>query len=134
MNLFLALLFWAAALSAASRQVATIGDLPRGADRGPGDLASIQAMTQQLLGPFRERKIPFRERKIPGIGFVNQGHGGVDAADWVRSSICGWIRAPISAISPAPTSTRTTFRSTSTPPTPSKANPSCAICLRRAPA
>jgi peptidoglycan/xylan/chitin deacetylase (PgdA/CDA1 family) len=51
----------------ASREVAiTIDDLPRGGDGGPRSLAGVRAMTQQLLKPFRERKIPV-------IGFVNEG-------------------------------------------------------------
>ncbi|HJZ98757.1 MAG TPA: hypothetical protein VKE70_19745, partial [Candidatus Solibacter sp.] len=59
---------FAMALSAAGREVAiTIDDLPRGGgDRGPRDLASVRAMTVQLLTPFREQKIPV-------IGFVNEG-------------------------------------------------------------
>jgi peptidoglycan/xylan/chitin deacetylase (PgdA/CDA1 family) len=61
-------LVFAIALSAAGREVAiTIDDLPRGGgDRGPGDLASVRAMTVKLLAPFREQKIPV-------IGFVNEG-------------------------------------------------------------
>jgi peptidoglycan/xylan/chitin deacetylase (PgdA/CDA1 family) len=69
------LLLCAVTLSAAGRQVAiTIDDLPRGGDLGPTDLASIRAMTEQLLRPFRERKIPL-------IGFVNEGRGGLAAKD-----------------------------------------------------
>jgi len=62
-------LFFAMTLSAAGREVAiTIDDLPRGGgDRGPRDLASVRAMTVQLLAPFREQKIPV-------IGFVNEGN------------------------------------------------------------
>jgi peptidoglycan/xylan/chitin deacetylase (PgdA/CDA1 family) len=44
----------------------TIDDLPRGGDRGPSDLASLQAMTARLLQPFREQRIPV-------MGFVNGG-------------------------------------------------------------
>src|SRR5580658_6322659 len=59
MRLLWTLLFCAVTLSAAGRQVAiTIDDLPRGGNLGPTDLASIRAMTEQLLRPFRERKIP----------------------------------------------------------------------------
>ena len=50
-----------------SRAVAiTIDDLPRGGDKGPRDLASIQAMTAKLLAPFAQQKIPV-------TGFVNAG-------------------------------------------------------------
>lgn len=49
------------------RQVAiTIDDLQRGGDGGPYDPASVRAMTEKLLRPFREQKIPV-------IGFVNAG-------------------------------------------------------------
>ncbi len=55
-----------AALCAADRRVAvTIDDLPRGGDGGPRDYASIRAMTEKLLAPFKEQKIPV-------IGFVNE--------------------------------------------------------------
>jgi hypothetical protein len=61
------LLLCAVTVSAAGRQVAiTIDDLPRGGDLGPTDLASIRAMTEQLLRSFRKQKIPV-------IGFVNEG-------------------------------------------------------------
>jgi peptidoglycan/xylan/chitin deacetylase (PgdA/CDA1 family) len=86
MRLLLALLFCAATLSAAGRQVAiTIDDLPRGGDRGPGDLASIRAMTEQLLRPFREQKIPV-------IGFVNEGRGGLGAQE-LRQILDIWLDA-----------------------------------------
>jgi peptidoglycan-N-acetylglucosamine deacetylase len=65
---FLLALILALNLSAAGREVAiTIDDLPRGGgDPGPFDLASVRAMTEKLLAPFREQKIPV-------IGFVNAG-------------------------------------------------------------
>jgi peptidoglycan/xylan/chitin deacetylase (PgdA/CDA1 family) len=70
---WLVVLFATAALAAGEgRQVAiTIDDLPRGGDGGPGDLASMRAMTDQLLRPFREQHIPV-------IGFVNAGRSQLD--------------------------------------------------------
>ena len=86
MRLLRTLLFCAATLSAAGRQVAiTIDDLPRGGDLGPTDLASIRAMTEQLLRPFREQKIPV-------IGFVNEGRGGLAARD-LRQILDLWLDA-----------------------------------------
>ncbi len=80
------MLFCAVALSGADRQVAiTIDDLPRGGDRGPTDLASIRAMTEHLLRPFREQKIPV-------IGFVNEGRGGLAAQD-LRQILDLWLDA-----------------------------------------
>ena len=68
--LLLTLIFAAPAAAATpppSRAVAiTIDDLPRGGDKGPRDLASLQAMTAKLLQPFAEQRIPV-------IGFVNAG-------------------------------------------------------------
>jgi peptidoglycan/xylan/chitin deacetylase (PgdA/CDA1 family) len=67
MRIPVALLLCAVAASAAGREVAiTIDDLPRGGDGGPRSLVGVRAMTEQLLKPFRERKIPL-------IGFVNEG-------------------------------------------------------------
>jgi len=86
MRLLRTLLFCAATLSGAGRQVAiTIDDLPRGGDLGPADLASIRAMTEQLLRPFREQKIPV-------IGFVNQGRAGLSATD-LRQILDLWLDA-----------------------------------------
>jgi peptidoglycan/xylan/chitin deacetylase (PgdA/CDA1 family) len=86
MRLLCALLFCAATLSAAGRQVAiTIDDLPRGGDRGPTDLASIRTMTEQLLRPFRDQKIPV-------IGFVNEGRGGL-APQELRQILDIWLNA-----------------------------------------
>jgi peptidoglycan-N-acetylglucosamine deacetylase len=69
----LLVLFANAALAAGEgRQVAiTIDDLPRGGDRGPGDLSGLRAMTQDLMRPFREQQIPV-------IGFVNTGRSQLD--------------------------------------------------------
>lgn len=79
-------MFCAAALVAADRQVSiTIDDLPRGGDRGPTDLASIRAMTEHLLRPFREQKIPV-------IGFVNEGRGGLATQD-LRQILDLWLDA-----------------------------------------
>jgi peptidoglycan-N-acetylglucosamine deacetylase len=86
MRLLCALLFCAVSLSAAGRQVAiTIDDLPRGADLGPTDLASLRSMTEQLLRPFREQRIPL-------IGFVNEGRGGLTAQD-LRQVLDLWLDA-----------------------------------------
>ena len=84
MKLLPTLLFCAATLCAAGRQVAiTIDDLPRGGDRGPTDLASLRAMTEQLLRPFHEQKIPV-------IGFVNEGRGSL-AANGLRQILDLWL-------------------------------------------
>jgi peptidoglycan/xylan/chitin deacetylase (PgdA/CDA1 family) len=81
-----ALAFCAITLSAAGREVAiTIDDLPRAADLGPTDIASLHAMTEQLLRPFREQKIPV-------IGFVNQGRVNLTAAD-LRQILDLWLDA-----------------------------------------
>src|SRR5580704_15960101 len=86
MRLLRTLLFCAVTLSAAGRQVAiTIDDLPRGGDRGPGDVASIRAMTEKLLRPFREQRIPV-------IGFVNEGNEGLSAKD-LRQILDLWLDA-----------------------------------------
>lgn len=61
--------------SAHGREVAiTIDDLPRGGDWGPYDPATVRAMTEKLLRPFRERKIPV-------IGFVNAGRNVQSSAE-----------------------------------------------------
>jgi len=68
------------------RQVAiTIDDLPRGGDGGPYDAASMRAMTEKLLRPFREQKIPV-------IGFVNAGRTKVDA-EGLRQILDVWLDA-----------------------------------------
>src|SRR5215831_17558568 len=86
MRLIHTLLLCAVTLSAADRQVAiTIDDLPRGGDLGPTNLAALRAMTEQLLRPFREQKIPV-------IGFVNEGRGGLAAAD-LRQILDLWLDA-----------------------------------------
>ncbi len=86
MKLFSTLLFCAVTVSAAGRQVAiTIDDLPRGGDLGPTDLASLRAMTEELLRPFREQKIPV-------IGFVNEGRVGLSAGD-LRQILDLWLDA-----------------------------------------
>src|SRR5580692_4454943 len=86
MRLLPTLLFCAVTLSAAGRQVAiTIDDLPRGGDMGPIDLASLRAMTEQLLRPFREQRIPV-------IGFVNEGRGDLAARD-LRQILDLWLDA-----------------------------------------
>jgi peptidoglycan/xylan/chitin deacetylase (PgdA/CDA1 family) len=75
----------AAVLSpAADHRVAiTIDDLPRGGDGGPRDYASIRAMTEKLLAPFREQKIPV-------IGFVNEN--GIPAPE-LRKILDLWLDA-----------------------------------------
>jgi peptidoglycan/xylan/chitin deacetylase (PgdA/CDA1 family) len=86
MRLLPTLLCCAVALSGAGRQVAiTIDDLPRGGDRGPGDVASIRAMTEKLLRPFREQNMPV-------IGFVNEGNEGLSAKD-LRQILDLWLDA-----------------------------------------
>ncbi len=63
----------------------TIDDLPRGGDGGSYNLATLQAMTRQLLAPFREQKIPV-------TGFVNAGRGALPAQD-LRSMLDLWLDA-----------------------------------------
>ncbi len=66
------------------RQVAiTIDDLPRGGDGGPYDRATVRAMTERLLRPFREQKIPV-------IGFVNAGRHVKDSAE-LRDVLNLWM-------------------------------------------
>jgi len=80
------LIFCAGTLSAAGRQVAiTIDDLPRGGDLGPTDPASLRAMTEQLLRPFRQQGIPV-------IGFVNEGRVSLAARD-LRQILDLWLDA-----------------------------------------
>jgi peptidoglycan/xylan/chitin deacetylase (PgdA/CDA1 family) len=68
------------------RQVAiTIDDLPRGGDGGPYDLATVRAMTEELLRPFREQRIPV-------IGFVNAGRHVHDCAE-LREILNLWLDA-----------------------------------------
>jgi peptidoglycan-N-acetylglucosamine deacetylase len=68
------------------RQVAiTIDDLPRGGDGGPYDPATIRAMTDKLLRPFREQRIPV-------IGFVNAGRHVNDSAE-LREILNLWLDA-----------------------------------------
>ena len=71
----------------AGRQVAiTIDDLPRGGDGGARSLAGVRAMTQQLLKPFRERKIPV-------IGFVNEGRKVEFGTEGLREILDLWLDA-----------------------------------------
>lgn len=63
----------------------TIDDLPRGQDQGPRDLASITAMTTQLLRPFRAQRIPV-------TGFVNGGRYPDDDAG-LRKLLNLWLDA-----------------------------------------
>jgi peptidoglycan/xylan/chitin deacetylase (PgdA/CDA1 family) len=68
------------------RQVAiTIDDLPRGGDGGPYDPATVRAMTEKLLRPFREQRIPL-------IGFVNAGRHVSDSAE-LREILNLWLDA-----------------------------------------
>jgi peptidoglycan/xylan/chitin deacetylase (PgdA/CDA1 family) len=68
------------------RQVAiTIDDLPRGGDGGPYDPATVRAMTDKLLRPFREQRIPV-------IGFVNAGRHVNDSAE-LREILNVWLDA-----------------------------------------
>jgi peptidoglycan/xylan/chitin deacetylase (PgdA/CDA1 family) len=76
----------AAAAAGEGRQVAiTIDDLPRGGDRGPGDLAGVRAMTEKLLRPFREQHIPV-------IGFVNAGRSQLDGPA-LQQILSLWLEA-----------------------------------------
>jgi peptidoglycan/xylan/chitin deacetylase (PgdA/CDA1 family) len=71
---------------AQTRQVAiTIDDLPRGGDGGARDLASVQAMTDKLLRPFREQRIPV-------TGFVNAARFDGDAQG-LRRILDLWLDA-----------------------------------------
>lgn len=72
--------------TAPSRAVAiTIDDLPRGGDKGPRDLPSIQALTAKLLAPFAAQKIPV-------IGFVNAGQFANDESG-LRKILDQWLDA-----------------------------------------
>lgn len=72
--------------AAPSRAVAiTIDDLPRGGDKGPRDLPSIQALTAKLLAPFAAQKIPV-------IGFVNAGQFANDESG-LRKILDQWLDA-----------------------------------------
>jgi peptidoglycan/xylan/chitin deacetylase (PgdA/CDA1 family) len=72
---------------AAQHSVAiTIDDLPRGGDGGPRDLASVRAMTEKLLQPFREQRIPV-------IGFVNEGRPVDFGRDGLREVLAIWLDA-----------------------------------------
>ncbi|MBZ5619285.1 MAG: polysaccharide deacetylase family protein [Acidobacteriia bacterium] len=85
MKLFPTLLLFAAALSAAGRQVAiTIDDLPRGGDHGPRSLDAVRAMTGKLLKPFQEQKIPV-------IGFVNEGRPVGFGPEGLRQILDIWL-------------------------------------------
>jgi len=87
MRLLASILFSAAIVSAAGRQVAiTIDDLPRGGDGGDRSLAGIRAMTEKLLQPFREQHIPV-------IGFVNAGHGADFEPGGFRGLLNLWLDA-----------------------------------------
>ncbi len=71
--------------AAADRQVAiTIDDLPRGGDGGPRTYASIRAMTEKLLQPFREQRIPV-------IGFFNEGRETDCSPEEVRRILDLWL-------------------------------------------
>jgi peptidoglycan/xylan/chitin deacetylase (PgdA/CDA1 family) len=79
------LFFFAATLClAADHRVAiTIDDLPRGGDGGGRDYASIKAMTEILLAPFRQQHIPV-------TGFVNEA--GLPAPE-LRRILDLWLDA-----------------------------------------
>jgi peptidoglycan-N-acetylglucosamine deacetylase len=80
----LRLFFVAALCFAADHRVAiTIDDLPRGGDGGARDYASIKAMTEKLLTPFKEEHIPV-------VGFVNEH--GLPAAE-LRKILDLWLDA-----------------------------------------
>jgi peptidoglycan/xylan/chitin deacetylase (PgdA/CDA1 family) len=81
----LALLFCAAQLTAADRQIAiTFDDLPRGGDGGSRSLADIRAMTERLLRPFHEQKLPV-------IGFVNEGRSVDFGPEGMRQIFDLWL-------------------------------------------
>jgi peptidoglycan-N-acetylglucosamine deacetylase len=81
----LAILAFALTAYSADRQVAiTIDDLPRGGDGGPYSLAAVRAMTEKLLGPFREQHIPV-------TGFVNEGRNVEFGAEGLRQILDLWL-------------------------------------------
>ena len=87
MRLIASILLATIIASGADREVAiTIDDLPRGGDHGPGDLASVRAMTQRLLKPFHDEKIPL-------IGFVNEGRQVDFGPDGLRQILDLWLDA-----------------------------------------
>jgi peptidoglycan/xylan/chitin deacetylase (PgdA/CDA1 family) len=72
----------------AEREVAiTIDDLPRGGDTATErDLATVRAMTEKLLAPFREERIPV-------IGFVNEGRAVGFGPEGLREVLEVWLGA-----------------------------------------
>jgi peptidoglycan/xylan/chitin deacetylase (PgdA/CDA1 family) len=75
------------ALAAAGREVAiTIDDLPRGGDGAARDLASVRAMTERLLEPFRAERIPV-------TGFVNEGRAVDFGPEGLRELLDIWLDA-----------------------------------------
>jgi peptidoglycan/xylan/chitin deacetylase (PgdA/CDA1 family) len=76
---------WAAAPPPTRAVAITIDDLPRGGDKGPRDLASLQAMTAKLLAPFAAQKVPV-------IGFVNAGRYENDEPG-LRKILNQWLDA-----------------------------------------
>jgi peptidoglycan/xylan/chitin deacetylase (PgdA/CDA1 family) len=75
------------AFAASGREVAiTIDDLPRGGDGDARDLASVRAMTERLLEPFRTERIPV-------IGFVNEGRAGDFGTGGLREVLDVWLDA-----------------------------------------
>lgn len=78
-------LAWTAAPPPDRAVAITIDDLPRGGDRGPRDLAALQAMTAKLLAPFIEQRIPV-------IGFVNGGRYPDDEPG-LRALLEQWLDA-----------------------------------------
>lgn len=79
------LLLCTAAFGQTHRVAITIDDIPRGGDGGPGDFASIRAITEKLLRPFADEKIPV-------TGFVNEGRTELDAKE-LRRILDMWLDA-----------------------------------------
>jgi len=75
-----------AALAADRKVAITIDDLPRAGDSAERDLATVRALTERLLAPFREQHIPV-------IGFVNEGRPVAFGPDGVREVLELWLDA-----------------------------------------
>jgi peptidoglycan/xylan/chitin deacetylase (PgdA/CDA1 family) len=84
--LLFALLLQGPALAAGREVAITIDDLPRGGDGATRDLASVRAMTERLLEPFRAERIPV-------IGFVNEGRSVDFGSEGLREVLDIWLDA-----------------------------------------
>ena len=85
-SLLICMLLHAAPLASAREVAITIDDLPRGGDSRERDLATVRAMTEKLLRPFREQGIPL-------TGFVNEGRPVDFGSEGLREVLENWLDA-----------------------------------------